>query len=89
LHLIFKGKWLWDRCKGMGSFNEPLYSSFCICDFSAAAVMTDENVVKSSRLCQVAVECGNGLTRGAMVIDNRSQAAPHVKTHKARFALGL
>lgn len=49
--------------------------------------MTDENVVKSSRLCQVAVECGNGLTRGAMVIDNRSQAAPLDKTHKARFAL--
>jgi len=83
----FKGKWLWERCKGMGRFSEPLYSSFCICDLSAAAVMTEEKVVKSARVCQVAVESGSGITRGAMVIDNRPSAAPHVKSHKARFAL--
>ena len=73
----------------MGRFSEPLYSSLCICDLSAAAVMTEEKVVKSARVCQVAVESGSGITRGAMVIDNRPSAAPKIKSHKARFALGL
>lgn len=73
----------------MGIFSKPLFTNFCICDLAAATVLVNENVIKSSRIAPVAVATGSGIARGAMIIDNRPEAAQGVQTSNAGFSKAM